>query len=108
MEITSVTMGVTAQQHRVAIGCNRPPAHNLKLCKRRHQYSRQHAFANLLALDDIRKESNMVWETIIFAFLLPCLATLVGYGLADMMEEPTFGKQFYSVAAGNFKLQTVI
>ena len=108
MEITSVTMGVTAQQHRVAIGCNRPPAHNLKLCKRRHQYSRQHAFANLLALDDIRKESNMVWETVISAFLLPCLATLVGYGLADMMEEPTFGKQFYSVAAGNFKLQTVI
>ena len=78
MDHTSVAMGISAQQHRVAIGGYNPPDLSKKICKKRRQYDRQQSVNNLLAVEGIKQENGTIWETLFFAIILPCVIAAIG------------------------------
>ena len=77
--LTSVVMGISAMQHRVAIGGNRPPDINPRTWKRKREHSQKIYMDNMLAVTQINHESSQIWACLFL--LLSCLTTVALVGL---------------------------
>ena len=72
-------MGISAMQHRVAIGGNRPPDINPRTWKRKREHSQKIYMDNMLAVTQINHESSQIWACLFL--LLSCLTTVALVGL---------------------------